>query len=68
MTEKYTQQPGENSPVANESERREFLKKLGRYSAFASVATVTLMTASKRSAASEIGEGDLPPGGPGSGG
>jgi len=49
----------------NENERRDFLKKLGKYSAFASVTTVTLMTASRNSAASEIGDEDLPPDSPG---
>ena len=36
----------------NTPERRDFLKRLGKYSAVTSIATVTLMTASKVSALS----------------
>lgn len=63
MTDKPTQQPVEqpSTTVSDESARRDFLKKLGKYSAFASVATVTLMTVSKRSAASDGGDIGSPP-------
>lgn len=61
MTDKHPPQLPEQLPVDNtpETQRREFLKKLGKYSAFASATTVTLMTASKPSAASIGGD---PPG------
>lgn len=65
MTDKHHEQAQQTqAPQLNaEDNRREFLKKLGRYSAFASATTVTLMTVSKRSAASLGCAPDSPSGG-----
>ena len=54
--------------LADAEERREFLKKLGKYAIVAPPVAVTLMTYSKRSAASGIGfppDGGTPGGDPG---
>jgi len=50
--------PNKETPLPNEivdnssTERRDFLRKLGKYSAVTSITTVTLMTANKASALS----------------